>query len=169
MKKNIFFIFILSVFSFPGFSQNADSSLFKLPAVSLKTLDGVNTSSSSIANDGKPVILIFWKSCCAPNIKMLDEINEVYADWQEETGVILYAVSIDDSRSSSKIAPFVNGKAWDFVFLLDPNSDFARAMNVIATPHVFILNGTGQVVWQKTTYSPGDAAEIYKEVKNILK
>ncbi|MCX6256385.1 MAG: thioredoxin family protein [Bacteroidia bacterium] len=148
-------------------AQNTDSISFKLPVVALKTLEGKNVSSSEITNSGKPVVLIFWKSCCSPNIKMLDEINEVYPDWKKETGVALITVSIDDSRSSAKIAPLINGKGWEFTVFLDPNSDFKRAMNVITTPHVFIINGHNEVIWQKTAYNPGDANEIYKILKAI--
>jgi cytochrome c biogenesis protein CcmG, thiol:disulfide interchange protein DsbE len=166
-------IFILIICSFaPSFSimaQNSDSVKMKLPNVTVKTLDSKNINSSEISNNGKPLLLVFWKSCCSPNIKMLDAISEVYADWQEEAGVVLYAVSIDDARSSSGIAPLVSGKGWEFKVLLDNNSDFKRAMNVNATPHIFILNGNNEVVWQKTTYSPGDENEIYKILKPLKK
>ena len=161
--KVLFFIFIL--ISFHGVSQNTDSLNFKLPAIPLKTLKGTNFNSSDISNNGKPYIIIFWKSCCSPNLKMLDEINDVYPDWQIETGVVLYAVSIDDSKNSNRIAPLVNGKGWTFEFLLDINSDFKRAMNVVATPHVFIFNGNNELIWQKTTYNLGDSEEIYPLLK----
>jgi cytochrome c biogenesis protein CcmG, thiol:disulfide interchange protein DsbE len=164
-------IFLLMLFGFSsslvGFSQNPDSSTFKIPSVDLKTVDGLNFNSSEITKQGKPIVIVFWKSCCKPNINMLDAINEVYADWQKETGVILYAVSIDDSRNTPNIGPLVNGKSWEFNVLLDVNSDFKRAMNVNATPHVFILNKKNEVIWQKNTYIPGEEEEIYQILKNI--
>ena len=42
--------------------------------------------------------------------KELNAISEVYDDWQEETGVKVIAVSIDDSRNAAKVGPFANGK-----------------------------------------------------------
>ena len=158
------FFFYYTIFSN---AQNADSVTFKLPDASLKTLDDKNITSKEITNNGKPIIIIFWKSCCPPNIKLLDAIHEVYSDWQEETGVVLYAISIDDFRTNYKIAPLVNGKGWEFNILLDINSDFKREMNVVATPHIFILNGNNEVIWQKTTYSQGDEDEIYKIIKTL--
>jgi peroxiredoxin len=148
-------------------AQSSDSARLKLPYVTLRTLDNKIICTNDITNVGKTILLIFWKSCCSPNIKMLDEISEVYSEWQKETGVVIYAVSIDDSRSSSKIAPLVNSKGWEFTVLLDVNSDFKRAMNVVATPHVFVLNGSGEVIWQKTTYNPGEVNEIYNVIKSI--
>jgi cytochrome c biogenesis protein CcmG, thiol:disulfide interchange protein DsbE len=150
-------------------AQDSTSIKPALPVVTIKTIDNVSFSTTEIKNNGKPVVLIFWKSCCSPNIKMLDAINEVYSEWQEETGVMVYAVSIDDPRTMDKIKPLVNGKAWDFTVLLDVNSDFKRAMNVNATPHVFVLNGNNEIIWQKTSYNPGDEDEIFKIIKSLKK
>lgn len=150
-------------------AQQSDSLMQRLPEVTIKTVDNQDFKSSAIANEKGAVILIFWKSCCSPNIKMLDAINEVYAEWQEETGVLIYAVSVDDARSSAAIAPLVNGKGWEFTILLDANADFKRAMNVNETPHIFILNENREVVWQKKTYAPGDEGEIKKVIESLKK
>jgi cytochrome c biogenesis protein CcmG, thiol:disulfide interchange protein DsbE len=165
--KTVLAITIFLLVSFSSKSQDSNTVLTTLPKVTIKTLDNSAFNSADIKNGGKPVVLIFWKSCCSPNIKMLDAINEVYSEWKEETGVVVYVISIDDTRTMDKIGPMVDGKGWDFIVLLDGNSDFKRAMNVNATPHVFILNGSNEVIWQKTTYNPGDESEIYKVIKSI--
>ena len=72
----------------------------------------------------------------------LKTIADVYDDWKDETGVKIYAVSIDDSRSSAKVSPLVNGNAWEYEVLLDENQDFKRALNVNDIPHTFILTAT---------------------------
>jgi peroxiredoxin len=138
-----------------------------IPQVTIKTLDGKNFSTSEITNDGKPVILSFWALWCKPCQKELDAFNENYADWQEETGVKIYAVSIDDSRSTARVMPLVNGKAWEFDVLLDPNSDLKRAMNVNMIPHTFLLDGDGKIVAQHTSYFEGAEYELYEKVKEI--
>ena len=166
VKKVILTNLLCFAFLF-NYAQSNDSAKMKLPDVTLKTLDNKVIHTSDITNNGKPILIIFWKSCCTPNIKLLDAINELYSVWQKETGVVLYAVSIDDSRTCSKINPLVNGKGWEFNILLDINSDFKRAMNVVATPHIFILDKNNKVIWQKTTYSPGDENEIYKILKTL--
>lgn len=122
-------------------------------------------NTSEITNNGNPILICFWKTCCKPPVKMLNAISEVYEDWIDETGLVLYAISVDDARSSNLVAPFANGKGWEFKVLLDPNSDFKRAMNVVLTPHIFLLNEDGEIVWQKATYIPGDEEEIYKQIK----
>jgi len=138
-----------------------------IPSVNVKTLTGKAVNTSSLTNDGKPVIISFWATWCKPCVKELDAIAENYEDWQEETGVKLIAVSIDDKRSMSRVAPYVNGKGWEYEIIMDPNSDFKRAMNVVNVPHTFLINGEGKVVWQHTTYADGDEEELYELVQKV--
>ena len=130
-------------------------------------MKGTKVNTEKISNDGKPIIISFWATWCKPCIKELTTIADVYEDWQTETGVKLYAVSIDDSRSSSQVKTLVNGKGWNYEVLLDPNSEFKRAMNVNAVPHTFILNGKGEVVWQHTSFSEGAELDVINVVRKL--
>ncbi len=145
----------------------AQNGTFKIPSVDIKTMDGKKFNTSEIKNEGKPIIIDFWATWCKPCVMELNAIADKYADWQKETGVVLYAVSIDDSKSISRVAPFVNAKGWEYTVLLDPNSDFKRAMNVINVPHTFIIDGKGNIVEQHTTFAEGDENKIYEAIKKI--
>ena len=120
--------------------ENLSKRVIPLPSVDVKTLDGNVFNTKDIKNDGKPVIICFFATWCKPCMAELKNISDEYEDWQEETGVKIYAVSIDDTRSSSRVAPLVKGQGWDYEFLLDENSDFKRAMNVGDIPHTFVLD-----------------------------
>lgn len=148
------------------FSQ---TNSFKLPSIDVTTLDGKKFNTSDIKNDGKPIIIDFWATWCKPCVMELNAIDENYEDWQKETGVKVYAVSIDDSKSMNRVAPFINSKGWEYIVLLDPNSDFKRAMNVINVPHTFLIDSTGTVVYQHTTYADGDGDMLYKMIKKIAR
>jgi len=166
--KNIFLI-ILSICTYSFISaQNTETKTRTLPSVEVLSLDGTKTNTSTIANDGKPIIISFWATWCKPCCKELTSISEVYEDWQKETGVKLIAVSIDDARTSASVKPFVLGKNWEFDVLQDPNGNFKRAMNVNMVPHTFILNGKGEIVWQHTSFSEGGELELIKLVKKVI-
>jgi cytochrome c biogenesis protein CcmG, thiol:disulfide interchange protein DsbE len=150
-------------------AQETSNNLTKIPAIDVKTMEGKSFNTSAISNDGKPVIITFWATWCKPCLKEHDAINEVYSEWVEETGVKLYAISIDNARSSKSVLPLVNGKSWEFEVLLDENGDFKRAMNVNVPPHTFVVNGQGQIVWQHVGYLDGDESQYIEIVKKVIK
>ena len=164
MKKiAVVLVLLLSVVAY---SQD-DNSSNALPSIDVKTLDGKVFNTKDINNNGKPIILDFWATWCKPCVKELEAITDLYEEWQEETGVLVVAVSIDNSRSMSRVAPFVNAKGWEYLVLLDPNSKFKEAMNVVNVPHVFLLDGKGNVVHQHTSYADGDEEDLYELVKKV--
>jgi len=162
--KHLLLISFITVTAFSySFAQKENKT--ELPSVDIKTLTGETFNTSNIKNPDGPIFLSFWATWCKPCIKELIAVDENYADWQDELGLKVYAVSIDDTKSMSRVAPFVNGRAWEFKILLDPNSDFKRAMNIINVPHSFILDKNGKIIWQHNSYSPGDENEIYEILK----
>lgn len=157
MKKLLTAV-ILAVAAFTAHAQS-------VPDVKIKNMDGATVSTNSIANDGKPMIISFWATWCKPCIKELETINEVYSEWREQTGVKIVIVSIDDARTTSSVAPFLNAKGWEYESYLDVNSDFRRAMNVNMVPHTFLLNGKREVLDQHTSFAPGDEDKLFEKVK----
>lgn len=138
-----------------------------LPKIDVKTMEGKTFNTSQISNNGNPIIISFWATWCKPCIKELTSISEMYEDWQEETGVKLIAVAIDDTRSSSKVLPLVNGKSWEYEVLLDVNGDFKRAMGVNMIPHTFLLDGEGKIVWQHTSFAEGAELDLIEKIREI--
>lgn len=139
----------------------------KIPAVIVKDIDERPYNTGDIENDGKPIIINFWATWCSPCKRELENIAALYADWQDETGVKLIAVSIDDARNVSKVEPYINGKGWEYEVLLDMNQDLKRAMSVNNIPHTFLIDGSGNIVWQHNSYSEGDEFELYELVQKL--
>jgi cytochrome c biogenesis protein CcmG/thiol:disulfide interchange protein DsbE len=163
--KNIFYSTLLVLFfSTMSFAQNRT-----LPSVEVKTLDGGNINIQEIENSGNPIVISFWATWCKPCKKELNNIAEVYEEWQEETGVKLIAISIDDTRSMSRVAPYVNASDWDYEVYLDPNGDLKRAMGISTVPHTFLLNGKNKIVWQHKGYVDGDEDELLEQIEKIAK
>lgn len=137
----------------------------QLPNVKLQDMDGNTVQTSEISNDGKPIIISFWATWCKPCLRELKAIHEVYPDWQDETGVKMIIVSIDQAQDAHRVKPMVDGFGWEYEVLLDPNGDFKRAMNVQNVPHVFVLDGNGQIVYNHTGYVDGSEEDIYEALQ----
>jgi peroxiredoxin len=162
MKKILLMLAVIFIYS-NSIAQN------KVPSVEVKNIGGENINTSTISNDGKPIIISFWATWCKPCVQELTAISEQYEEWQKETGVKVIAVSTDDSRNMARVQPFVNSRSWEYEIYLDPNGDFKRALNVNNIPHTFLVNGKGEIVWQHNSYTPGDEEELYELVKKLAK
>ena len=139
----------------------------KIPSVKLKDIDGNSVNTAELSNDGNPMVISFWATWCAPCKKELNAIHEVYEDWQNETGVKVIAVSIDDARSATRVKPYVDAQGWDFEVLMDTNGDFKRSLNVNNVPQTFLVDGNGDIVWTHSGYSPGDEYELLEEIEKL--
>ena len=149
----IFFVFNLS-------SQN-------IPNTELKTLDGKTTNLQEIAQNNNLIIVSLWATWCAPCKNELDAINDEYDDWVEETGVKLFAISVDDSRTVKRVKPMVNGKGWEFEILLDTNSDLKKALGAPTVPVTLIIKN-GKIVFRHSGYNPGAEDDLFEELKKHI-
>ena len=163
MKKLFVLLFAVLVTANVHAQQKSD-----LPNVTIKNLQGKDVNIAKLSNNGKPFVITFWATWCGPCIKEHNALDEVYADWRDETGVKIYSVSIDDSRSTAKVKPFVEGKGWDFEVLLDVNKDLARAMNVNNPPYTFLFDGQGHLVYQHSGYFEGAENDLYEEILKVV-
>jgi len=162
MKRLILFLTL----SFAFFLNNV---LAQLPAVTLKTMNGTEVRTDTLSNGGKPFIIDFFATWCKPCYRELDAINEVYEEWQEETGVKIFAVSIDQAQNINKVKPLVSNHGWEYDVLLDPNSEFLRAVGGQMIPYTLVVDAKGKIVYKHSGYTDGAETEIIKKVRELLK
>jgi thiol-disulfide isomerase/thioredoxin len=170
IMKKLFLLLLASTFSLTLLAQegNAETALNQkqVPSVKLVDMKGKAINTAELTANG-PVIISFWATWCAPCKKELNTIHEVYEDWVAETGVTLVAIAIDDEKTKSQVPVYVNGKAWDYTVLMDPNWDFKRAMGVNNVPHTFLVDKNGNIVYSHNNYAPGDEEKLYQELLKL--
>ena len=141
----------------------------QLPSVLLKNTEGKTIDTAELNNDGKPFVISFFATWCKPCNRELKAISEQYADWQDETGMKVVAISIDQAQNINKVKPMVDAEGWEYEVLLDPNSDFRRALGIQMIPHVLIIDGDGKIVESRSGYTEGAENHIIEKIREILK
>ena len=150
---------------FVGVSASAQT----LPDVKIENQEGKVISIRDVV-DGTPMIISFWSTTCKPCIMELNAINESLYEWLDEVDMKVVAVSVDDARTLSRARAMTQGQGWDdFTCLYDKNQDLKRAMNVSLTPHTFIVDGKGNIVYSHSGYTPGSEQELFEKIKKLQK
>ena len=158
-------LFILAMLLFAA----VESVNAQLPSFKLKTIEGKTIDTHTLSNDGKPFIIDFFATWCKPCNRELSAISEVYDEWQKETGVKLYAVSIDKAQNANKVKPLVNQHGWEYEVILDPNSEFRKSFGGEMIPFVVICDGDGKVVYKHNGYTEGAEQELIEKVRELVK
>ena len=136
-----------------------------LPQTRIRSLAGSEISFNSLGmNSDTAIIVSFWATWCIPCIQELETIADQYEERQKETPFKLIAISIDDSRTTNRVKPFVKGRGWPFDIYLDVNSDLKRALNINDVPHVLIIKA-GKIVYQHNGYVAGNEEVLFEKLK----
>ena len=140
----------------------------QLPSVTLKDINGKTVTTDTLSNGGNPMIISFFATWCKPCNRELDAISEVYEEWQEETGVKLVAISIDQAQNINKVKPLVDQHEWPFeTVLLDPNGEFKRQLGIQMIPYVLIVDGQGKIVYKHNGYTDGAEEELIEKIRSM--
>ena len=169
MKKAIISL-VLTMMSVAGYAQSVVGMLpvqAQLPKVTLKDINGKAISTDTLSNGGRPFIIDFFATWCKPCNRELDAISEVYEEWQQETGVKIIAVSIDQAQNMNKVKPLVDNHGWDYEVLLDPNGDLKHAFGIQMIPYVLIVDGQGNIVYKHQGYTDGAEVELIEKVREL--
>ena len=139
----------------------------QLPSVQLKDINGKTIDTATLNNDGKPFVISFFATWCKPCLRELRAINELYADWQDETGMKLIAISTDEAQNVHKVKPLVDSEGFEYDVLLDSNQDLQRALGIQMIPYVMIIDGDGNIVETRNGYTDGSEAHIIEKIREL--
>lgn len=142
-------------------------AMAQLPSVQLKDLDGKNVEASQLSNDGKPFVISFFATWCKPCLRELKAINEMYPDWQEETGMKLIAISVDEAQNVNRVRPLMEGEGFEYEVLLDTNGELQRALGVQMVPYLMIIDGKGNIVETRNGYTEGSEQHIIEKIREL--
>lgn len=173
--KKILFALVLLISVFLTNAQSEKTAVEKVlgektvPSVTLSDMNGKQVDVASFTKQGKITVLSFWATWCVPCKKELTNIADLYEEWQKKYNMQIVAVSIDDSRSATKVKPTVEGQRWDYTVLLDVNQDLKRQLNIQSVPFTLLVDANGKIVYTHSGYVDGDEYILEEEIQKLVK
>ncbi len=159
------FLLLCAALALVSWAQPATAQ-YATPDWTLPTPDGDQVSLHEALAKG-PVVLSFWATWCIPCLKEMPHLNEMAAKYDGE--VTFIAVSIDDSKSMSKVGPLVRTKGWDnLVIAQDAGGTVQQMMQVLSPPYTVVFDANGSVAYRHEGYRQGDEVELDHAVEGVL-
>ncbi|MBM3418504.1 MAG: TlpA family protein disulfide reductase, partial [Bacteroidetes bacterium] len=116
-------------------------------------IKGINHQKEEIFLDkyeGKLVIIDFWASWCAPCRDEIPHLKEIYKTYKnsifkDANGLEILSVSLDRDEAKWKSAIVYFDLVWRG-HILDLDGKISAQYRVNSIPHVYLINGKGEVI-----------------------
>jgi len=174
--KNVFLALLLGVAWSATASDGSgpDTEVPDLPEIlatqfDVVTLSGDSVSLSSLIESGRPVVVEFWATWCAPCRKTLPHLIELKEKHAES--VVILGLTVEDPHEDlEKVRDFVADQHVNFQIAFAPEElfQFMNDRPDIAVPKLFVFDGAGRLVKYIPRYSPLTQGKVRAAVKKAL-
>ena len=98
---------------------------------------------------GKPVLLNFWATWCAPCREEMPELEELWRE-NKDKGLVVLAVSVDEARAARDIPEFLKEGnpsvgAYTFPVALDLNQEVLKQYKLLGVPQSYFIDAAGVI------------------------
>jgi peroxiredoxin len=145
-------------------TRSANSPKGKIaPDFVLRSLDGPTVKLSDFR--GKPVLLNFWATWCAPCRIEMPWFVEFYKQYQSQ-GLEIVGVSMDDSGQETAIAEFIKERNVNYPILRGNNEVADLYGGLRFLPQTFFVDREGNIV--RTSYGIKSKEEFEQGIREFL-
>lgn len=162
MMRNFFLIVSVFIVN-SAFGQDP------IPEITLYDINGNKVNMSEYSKDDKIQIFSFWATWCVPCKEELNNIAEIYEDWQKDYNVELIAVSIDDAKTRANVKAYAEGQGWTYTVILDTNKELHRLLSGQSVPYTVVTDKSGNIVDKHTGYIEGDEYVLEEKLMELSK
>lgn len=131
------------------------------PVFSLTDLDGNPVSLDDFA--GRPVIVNFWASWCAPCVEEIPELQRAVAAHASEGLAVIGIVYNDRSEAAREFMTRMGG-GWPSV--MDPGGEVARDYGIYGPPESFFVDRDGVIRGRQIGQL--SASDLARQLETIL-
>jgi peroxiredoxin len=120
-----------------------------LPHVELTTVDG---SPTTLAVDGRPMVVNLWYSACPPCARELTYFAAVEAD----LGDTIRFVGVNPLDDVDEMQRFAADRGVDYELLIDRDGNLDHALGVVQYPVTLFVDAEGDIVAQTGVLSESE-------------
>lgn len=91
---------------------------------------------------GRPLLINFWATWCAPCRLEMPEIQRAFENYQDQGLMVL---AVNQQETAPMVRSFFNELGLTFTPLLDSEGDVGRAYGAVGLPSTFFVNSSGEV------------------------
>ncbi|MDR2844303.1 MAG: AhpC/TSA family protein [Candidatus Symbiothrix sp.] len=129
-----------------------------------KTPDNGTVNSADIIRNKKIILLDFWASWCAPCIKEMPILAQLYEDYKDQ-GLEIISISLDENKLKWRKAIEKHNMSWiQIINGKQQKDDIANLYGVSAIPHTILIDKEGKIVSFNL-----NGEELIDEIENLLK
>ena len=144
-----------------GCNRGAHPVQLNVPAPDFTVSDGATTVHLA-SYRGRPVLLNFWWSDCAPCIEELPSLLELH---REMPNLVIVGVSIDDDPSA--YSTFLARHHVDFINVRDPSESAPKLFHTDMWPETYAINQYGYIERKFVGAQDWSSPEIRAFLKNL--
>jgi cytochrome c biogenesis protein CcmG/thiol:disulfide interchange protein DsbE len=148
-----------------GFPAVALEQGEQAPDFTLPDIQDGNPAISLSALRGKTVYVDFWASWCAPCLRSMPLINELYAKYRER-GFEVIAINVDDPVDDGRA--FLLDTPLDYLIAADTKSNVLELYGVIGMPTSYLVDPQGVVRLVHMGFKEKDIEIIENELIQVL-
>lgn len=120
------------------------------------------------ANIGEgPILINFWATWCVPCAAEMEAMKPIYAKYKDK-GLKVLSISADDAKSVGKVNSVVRSRKYPYTILLDPSKKIYNAYHLSDIPQSFLIDKTGNVVFEHKGFKAGDEKELEKKIEELI-
>ena len=135
-------LILLGVLGLALLSRNDEAEVATIgstaPTFALADLDGNPVTLAELR--GRPVVVNFWASWCAPCVEEIPELQSAVVEHRDEGLAIIGIVYSDRSEAAREFMDRMGG-GWPSV--MDPGGEVARAYGIYGPPESFFVDREG--------------------------
>ena len=127
----------------------------------LRTLDGDTCTLADFA--GKPIVLNYWASWCAPCLAEMGQFRSLYADYADKVNFIFIS-----NEKRSDVAKFVKKKNLDLPVYL-PIKRYPEQLSTSTLPVTFLIDAEGNILMRKSGMAQWNGQKMRKILDELIK